>query len=50
MSDEKYYIDDRCIIPDDIKNMSPEELEEEIRKLESEIALKKKNKDKQETA
>ena len=41
MIDEKYFIDDRVIIPDEIKKMSQEELEEEIRKFEAEIKRKK---------
>lgn len=36
-----FLIDDRCIIPEDIKRMSKEELEMEIKRLEKEIALKK---------
>ena len=34
MKDEEYIVDDRVIIPEDIKNMSREELEQEIMKLE----------------
>ena len=43
MADKKYFIDDRVIIPDDIKNMSTEEIELEIARLESEL-LSRKNK------
>ena len=46
MSENKYLIDDRCIIPEDIKNMSPEQLLEEISVLENDI---KKQKDKAKT-
>lgn len=41
MDKEKYLIDDRLIIPEDIKNMSPEELEKEIARLEREHKMKK---------
>lgn len=34
------YLDDNVIIPDDIKNMTKEELELEIAKLEAEAAKK----------
>ncbi len=34
---KEYFEDDRIIIPDDIKKMSKEQLEEEITKLENEI-------------
>lgn len=46
------YLDDNVIIPDDIKNMTKEELELEIAKLEAEAAKKKHtlNKHKKETA
>lgn len=35
------YLDDNVIIPDDIKNMTKEELELEIAKLEAEAAAEK---------
>lgn len=38
---EKYFADDRFIIPDDIKNMSPEELDKAIENYEREAARKK---------
>lgn len=34
---EEYFADDRVVIPDYIKRMSKEELEQEIARLESEI-------------
>ncbi len=43
MSEKKYLIDDRVIIPDEIKAMSKEELEIAIRQMENEIKSKKKN-------
>ena len=43
MTDKKYFIDDRVIIPDDIKNMSTKEIESEIARLEAEL-LSRKNK------
>lgn len=36
MSEKEFFIDDRVIIPDDIKNMSRKELDEEIKRLETE--------------
>lgn len=42
MADNKYFIDDRVIIPDDIKKMSREELKKSIKQLEDEIKAKKK--------
>ncbi len=42
MADNKYFIDDRVIIPDDIKKMSREELKKSIKQLEEEIKSKKK--------
>lgn len=42
MADNKYFIDDRVIIPDDIKKMSREELKKSIKQLEDEIKSKKK--------
>ena len=36
MNEKKYFIDDRVIIPDDIKKMSKEELQKEIDKFEKE--------------
>ncbi len=41
MSEKEYFIDDRGIIPDDIKNMSKEELRAEIAKFEAEAAAEK---------
>ena len=41
MSDKEYFIDDRVIIPDEIKKMTKEELETEIAKFEAEIAVRK---------
>ena len=35
------YLDDRVIIPDEIKNMSREELEKSIKEMEAEIKAKK---------
>lgn len=46
MADKKYFIDDRVIIPDEIKNMTNEEIEAEISRLESEIMIAKKKKTK----
>ncbi len=40
MAEKEYLIDDRNIIPDDIKNMTKEELEFEIAKFEAEAAKK----------
>jgi len=37
MNEKKYFIDDRVIIPDDIKKMSKEELDAEIAKFEAEM-------------
>lgn len=41
MDREKYLIDDRIIIPDKIKNMSPKELDAEIERLEKKAKDKK---------
>jgi hypothetical protein len=38
---EPYFLDDRVIIPDDIKAMSKEQLRKEIEKAEKEIRQKK---------
>lgn len=46
MKDEEYIVDDRVIIPEDIKNMSREELEQEIMKLEQEERERKAKKQK----
>lgn len=46
MSEKEYFIDDRCIIPDDIKKMSIEELDREIARLEAEAKAKKAMKQK----
>lgn len=42
MADKKYFIDDRVIIPDEIKNMTNEEIEAEIARLEAETMDAKK--------
>ena len=42
MAEKEYFIDDRCIIPDDIKNMTKEEREAEIARLEAEHAEKRR--------
>lgn len=42
MNEKKYFIDDRVIIPDDIRNMTKEELQLEISRLEAEAATAKK--------
>ena len=36
MAEKEYVIDDRVIIPDDIKKMTKEELDKEISRLEAE--------------
>lgn len=36
MNEKEFFIDDRVIIPEDIKKMSREELDKEIRRLEME--------------
>ena len=41
MADKEYFVDDRVIIPDDIKKMSVEELEAAIARLEKEPEKKK---------
>ena len=41
MTNEEYFIDDRVIIPEDIKKMTPEELKEAIQKLEQELEKRK---------
>lgn len=38
---EEYFADDRCIIPDEVKKMSREELDAEIERLEKEAREKK---------
>lgn len=38
---EEYFADDRCIIPDEVKKMSKEELDAEIERLEKEAREKK---------
>lgn len=40
MKDKEYFIDDKVVIPDDIKNMSKEELQQAIEKLEEELKKK----------
>lgn len=47
MNDKKYFIDDRVIIPDKIKNMSNVEIEAEIARLEAEAMNAKKENMKQ---
>ncbi|MCR4888000.1 MAG: hypothetical protein K5979_02310 [Ruminococcus sp.] len=42
MAEKEYLIDDRNIIPEDIKKMSREELQAEIAKFEAEAAKRKK--------
>ena len=42
MNEKKYFIDDRVIIPDDIRNMTKEELQLEISRLDAEGATAKK--------
>ena len=44
MADKKYFIDDRVIIPDEIKKMTNEEIDAEIARLETEIMIAKKEK------
>ncbi len=39
---KEYFEDDRYIVPDDIKRMTPEEIKEEIARLEDEIKTKHK--------
>lgn len=39
---KEYFEDDRYIVPDDIKRMTPEEIKEEIARLENEIKTKRK--------
>ncbi len=41
MAEKEYLIDDRVIIPDEIKAMSKDELEKSIQKIEAEIKAKK---------
>lgn len=42
MAEKEYFIDDRVVIPEEIKKMSIEELEAAIKKLEQELRDKKK--------
>ena len=42
MTKDKFFIDDRVIIPDEIKNMSSEEIRAKIRQLEEEARAEKK--------
>lgn len=44
MAEKEYFIDDRVIIPDHIKNMSVEELDREIARLEAEAAKERDRK------
>ena len=41
MADSKFFIDDRVVIPDDIKKMTAEELEAAIAQLEKELENRK---------
>ncbi len=41
MKKEEYFADDRCIIPEEIKKMSREELDAEIERMEKEAKRKK---------
>lgn len=43
---EPYFLDDRVIIPDDVKKMSREQLEQEIARLEKEAKKNKAKKQK----
>lgn len=43
MAEKEYIIDDRVIIPEDIKKMTLTELEAEIAKFEAEAAERKRN-------
>lgn len=42
MTEKEYFIDDRVVIPEDIKKMTKDELDREIFRLEREAAQKKK--------
>lgn len=41
MSEKEFFIDDRVVIPEDIKRMTKDELDKEITRLEAEAAKKK---------
>lgn len=41
MTDKKYFIDDRVIIPEEIKTLTNKEIDAEIEKLEMENIIKK---------
>ena len=41
MADSKFFIDDRVVIPDDIKKMTAEELEAAIAQIEKELENRK---------
>lgn len=43
MNEKKCFIDDRGIIPDDIKKMTKEELQKELDKFENEAKKEKRN-------
>lgn len=45
MKKEEYLIDDRVIIPEDIKKMSADELDKEIAHLEAELKRRRKQSD-----
>lgn len=46
MAEQEYFADDRGIIPDYIKKMTPEQLRAEIVRLEQEIKAQKQAKEK----
>lgn len=46
MAEQQYFADDRGIIPDYIKKMTPEQLRAEIVRLEQELKAKKQTEDK----
>lgn len=52
MDEKKYIIDDRVVIPEDIQNMTKEQLEAEIAQFEAEIEKRRilLNQKKRETA
>lgn len=43
MAEKEYFINDNVVIPEEIKKMTSEELEEAIKKLERELKIKKGN-------
>ena len=46
MAEQQYFADDRGIIPDYIKDMTPEQLDFEIARLEQELKAKSKTRTK----